>query len=62
MNYVSDIVAKNDPIAIYYKMIMQKKHQGFYEKIDIDRFKNIIGNSSHWKNNISQLGLSDIST
>ena len=62
MNYVSDVVAKNDPIAIYYKMIMQKKHQGFYEKIDVDRFKNIIGNSSHWKNNISQLGLSDIST
>ena len=62
MNYVSDVVAKNDPIAIYYKMIMQKKHQGFYEKIDVDRFKNIISNSSHWKNNISQLGLSDIST
>ena len=39
MNYVSDVVAKNDPIAIYYKMIMQKKHQGFYEKIDVDRFK-----------------------
>ena len=34
MNYVSDVVAKNDPIAIYYKkMIMQKKHQGFYEKM-----------------------------
>lgn len=62
MNYVSDVVAKNDPIAIYYKMIMQKKRQGFYEKNDVDRFKNIIGNSSHWKNNISQLGLADIST
>ncbi len=61
MNYVSDIVAKNDPIAIYYKMMMQKKYQGYYEKIDVDRFKNIIGNSSHWKNNIGQLGLSDIS-
>ena len=62
MNYVSDVVAKNDPIAIYYKMIMQKKHQGFYEKMDVDRYKNIIDKSSHWKNNISQLGLSDIST
>ena len=61
MNYVSDIVAKNDPIAIYYKMIMQKKYQGYYEKIDVDRFKNIIDNSSHWKSNIGQLGLSDIS-
>ena len=62
MNYVSDVVAKNDPIAIYYKMIMQKKHQGFYEKMDVDRYKNIIDKSSHWKNNISQLGLADIST
>ena len=48
MNYVSDVVAKNDPIAIYYKMIMQKT-SGILRKIDVDRFKNIIGNSSQLK-------------
>ena len=56
MNYVSDVVAKNDPIAIYYKMIMQKKRRGFYEKNDVDRFKNMkLVIQVHWKNNVSQL-------
>ena len=37
MNYVSNIVAKNDPIAIYYKMIMHRKFKGFYDNEDYNK-------------------------
>jgi len=57
MNYVSDVVAKNDPIAIYYKMLMHKKFKGFSNEEDLKKFKSITENSVTWKNNIAQLGL-----
>ena len=57
MNYVSDVVAKNDPIAIYYKMLMHKKFKGFSNEEDLKKFQSITDNSVTWKNNIDQLGL-----
>ncbi len=57
MNYVSDVVAKNDPIAIYYKMLMHKKFKGFSNEEDIKKFKSITESSVTWRNNIAQLGL-----
>ena len=60
MNYVSDVVAKNDPIAIYYKMLMHRKFKGFYNDNDYKKFKSITQNSEVWKTNISHLGLSEI--
>tara|TARA_B100001123_G_C15335380_1_gene1032628 strand:+ start:877 stop:2721 length:1845 start_codon:yes stop_codon:yes gene_type:complete len=62
MNYVSNIVAKNDPIAIYYKMIMHRKFKGFYDNEDYNKFKSITQNSKVWKTNINHLGLTEINT
>ncbi len=63
MNYVSNIVASKDPIALYYKILVEKQ----YEKLnlnkkeamsnDLDKLKTIIQKDKTWEVQMSYLDL-----
>ncbi len=59
MKYVSDIVVKNDPIALYYKMILHKKYNQSKTacKHDKKRLDDIFSKSPEWIEKTKTLGL-----
>lgn len=59
MKYVSDVVAKNDPIALYYKMILDKKLNQSQTSSNEDkkRLEDIFSRSPEWIEKTKTLGL-----
>ena len=59
MKYVSDIVAKNDPIALYYKMVLEKKlnKSKSVNEIDKKRLDKIFSTDPQWIEKTKSLGL-----
>ena len=63
MNYVSNIVASNDPIALYYKILVEKQYNKIItkneEKIsyDLDKLKSIMNKDKTWAAQMNYLDL-----
>ena len=57
MKYVSDIVAPNDPIARYYKVLMTKKSKGISDQSEVQVLKNMLDKSKDWNEQFKSLGL-----
>ena len=59
MKYVSNIVAKNDPIALYYKMVLEKKQNKSksVNEIDKKRLDKIFSTDPQWIEKTKSLGL-----
>lgn len=59
MKYVSNIVAKNDPIALYYKMVLEKKlnKSKSVNEIDKKRLDKIFSTDPQWIEKTKSLGL-----
>ena len=57
MKYVSDIVAPNDPIARYYKVLMTKKSKGISDQSEVKVLKNMLDKSRNWSEQFKSLGL-----
>jgi len=59
MRYVSDIVAKNDPIALYYKLMIEKKidDKSQHYLDSKDKIKQIFKVSPDWRSKTEALGL-----
>ena len=59
MRYVSDTVAKNDPIALYYKIMLEKKYDKWSQNVldSEKRIKTIFDNNPEWKLKTQALGL-----
>lgn len=59
MRYVSDTVAKNDPIALYYKIMLEKKYDKQSQNVldSEKRIKTIFDNNPEWKTKTQVLGL-----
>ncbi len=59
MRYVSDIVAKNDPIALYYKMVLEKKYSKSKQvnESDMKRIDKIFNADPQWLEKTKSLGL-----
>ena len=59
MRYVSDTVAQNDPIALYYKLMLEKRIDSQSQNVVESeiRIKNIFKSSPEWKQKVDALGL-----
>ena len=63
MNYVSNIVASNDPIALYYKILVEKQYNKINTnkedkiKKDLDKLKGIIQKDKTWEVQMKYLDL-----
>lgn len=56
MKYIVNSVAKNDPIALFYKILLDKKMKSV-NLTDLNNFNEILKKSSEWTEKIKTLGL-----
>lgn len=57
MKYIVNSVAVNDPIALYYKILVDKKIKSNNNSSDLDNFNRILSISSEWRETVKMLGL-----
>lgn len=57
MNYISNVVAKEDPIALFYKILIDKQLNKSVDSIDIRKMNKIFSTDAGWVSKMNELGL-----
>ena len=57
MNYISNVVAKEDPIALFYKILIDKQLNKSVDSIDIRKMNKIFSTDAAWVSKMNELGL-----
>lgn len=57
MDYISNVVAKDDPIALFYKILIDKQINSSSDQNDMKRMKKIFLTDSSWIMKMNELGL-----
>ena len=57
MNYISNVVAQNDPIALFYKILIDKQLNKTLNNKDVIKMNKIFSTDTAWVTKMNELGL-----
>ena len=57
MDYISNVVAKEDPIALFYKILIDKQLNKSIDSTDISKMNKIFSTDTAWVSKMNELGL-----
>ena len=57
MDYISNVVAREDPIALFYKILIDKQINKSVSSTDISKMNKIFSTNTAWVTKMNELGL-----